>query len=78
MALRFPAFPGLALCLGTLLGSCHGAPHPSDAGRRFEIPEGVTAPWAALSPEGLGWAYTELRRSEAFMVVNGRRRGPYG
>jgi hypothetical protein len=44
---------------------------------KIEIPESVTAPWAHISPEGRGWAYTELQRSEAFMVVNGRRTGPY-
>jgi hypothetical protein len=44
---------------------------------KIEIPEGVTAPWAAISPEGLGWAYTELRRSEAFVVAKGGRLGPY-
>jgi hypothetical protein len=44
---------------------------------KSEIPEGVTAPWAAISLEGRGWAYTELQRSEAFIVTNGRRMGPY-
>jgi hypothetical protein len=64
----------LAMLVG--LWSCRSPGAPADP-VRIEIPEGVTAPWAAISPEGRGWAYTELRRSEAFMVANGRRLGPY-
>lgn len=64
----------LALLLG--LSSC-SSPERMTGSLRIEIPEGVTASWAALSPEGRGWAYTELHRSDAFMVSNGRRMGPY-
>ena len=67
----------LALALGAMVASCRGAESPSETGRRFEIPDGVTAPWVAVSPGGHGWAYAELGRSEAFVVANGLRRGPY-
>jgi hypothetical protein len=60
-----------------MLASCQGIGNLAELSRRFEIPGGVTAPWVAVSPGGRGWAYTELRRSEAFVVVNGRRMGPY-
>jgi len=64
----------LALLLG--LSSCSTSEKMTGS-LKIEIPESVTAPWAHISLEGRGWAYTELQRSEAFMVVNGRRTGPY-
>jgi hypothetical protein len=63
----------LASLAAALLGSCRTVP----VQERFEIPEGVTAPWAAVGAGGSGWAYAELSRAEAFLVANGRRMGPY-
>lgn len=60
-----------------LMASCRAAVEGPAGEARFEVPEDVTAPWVAMSPQGRGWAYTELRRSEAFMVANGRRLGPF-
>jgi len=67
-----------ALTLGAaaLLGSCRSSPGPRGSAR-VEIPEGVTAPWAAVAAGATGWAYAELGRSDAFVVANGRRMGPY-
>lgn len=65
-----------AISLGIALTACQ-SPEKTAEPHRFEIPEGVSAPWSAVSAGGLGWAYTELRRSEAFMIANGRRLGPY-
>lgn len=67
--------PVWAVLLG--LGACYGPGNSLQPSSQVDIPEDVTAPWSAVSPGGRGWAYTELRRSEAFMVVNGRRLGPY-
>jgi hypothetical protein len=60
-----------------MLVSCQGVRSLSESSCRFEIPDGVTVPWVAVSPGGRAWAYAELRRSEAFVVAGGRRLGPY-
>lgn len=68
----------LGLLLGmSLVASCRVGGNGPGVETRFKVPEGVTAPWIAVSPDGRGWAYAERRRSDAFIVFNRRRLGPY-
>jgi hypothetical protein len=53
------------------LAAC--APSPPAA----EFPEGVDPVWFTLSPNGSGAAWAYRRGSDAFLMHDGRRQGPF-
>jgi hypothetical protein len=57
------------------LGGCGAAP----AADRLlaELPPEADGAWWAVGAGGRGWAWTELRGSDAYVVLNGRLQGPF-
>lgn len=66
------------LALGILaLSGCGSALRLPEERVVLELPVGVEPWWITVSPGGQGSAYAERRGSDAFLVFDGRRLGPF-